>query len=40
MSDSQKLNQTIQNYWQSRSKGYSLSTVDELRSRDNPYREI
>lgn len=40
MSDSQKLNQTIQNYWQSRSKGYGLSTVDELRSRDNPYREI
>lgn len=40
MSNPTKLNQAIQNYWHSRAKGYSLSTLEELQSCDNPYRKI
>lgn len=40
MSNAIKLNQAIQSYWQLRAKGYSLSTLDELESHDNRYREL
>lgn len=40
MSNSVKLNRAIQSYWQLRAKVYSLSTLEELQSCDNPYREI